>query len=103
MFLRLPAASKFSSSSTTSSTSPGSEFEIRLIDENGQVSSTSGRVEVFHKGSWGTICDDGSEYPDQLSQIGDVLCRQLGNRNGGWISLCLSVSPILCLSLSVSV
>lgn len=32
-----------------------------------------GRVEIFHKGSWGTICDDG-----WTTREAGVVCRMLG-------------------------
>uniref|UniRef100_A0A8C0WZC9 SRCR domain-containing protein n=1 Tax=Castor canadensis TaxID=51338 RepID=A0A8C0WZC9_CASCN len=45
-------------------------FELRLV---GRENLCSGRLEVRHKGVWGSVCDDGwGEEEDQ------VVCRQLG-------------------------
>ncbi|XP_030841004.1 deleted in malignant brain tumors 1 protein-like [Strongylocentrotus purpuratus] len=50
----------------------GDEIEggIRLIS---WYSSDEGRVEIFHEGQWGTVCDDG--WDDSEAR---VVCRQLG-------------------------
>ncbi|XP_072021383.1 uncharacterized protein [Amphiura filiformis] len=48
------------------------EFDIRLVDANGNE-GTSGRVEVFLKGAWGTVCDD--EFGLEEA---NVVCRSMG-------------------------
>ena len=47
---------------------------LRLVDGNG---FSTGRLEIFHEGVWGTVCDDG------WTQINsDVACRELGFSSG---------------------
>ena len=46
------------------------ESTLRLVDG---PDSSSGRVEIFREGQWGTICDDYWEKEEA-----NVVCRQLG-------------------------
>ncbi|XP_029109970.1 scavenger receptor cysteine-rich type 1 protein M130-like [Scleropages formosus] len=57
-------------SSTDPQNSCSSHLPVRLMEG---TDPCSGRVEVYHKGSWGTICDNFWDLQDA-----EVVCRQLG-------------------------
>ena len=47
---------------------------VRLV---GGTNSSAGRLEVFHNGTWGTVCDDGAN-----SAMANIVCQMLGFNSG---------------------
>ncbi|XP_064388362.1 soluble scavenger receptor cysteine-rich domain-containing protein SSC5D-like [Halichondria panicea] len=54
----------------TESTANG---DLRLVGSSGQTGGSSGRLEFYYSGQWGTVCDDSFGIDDAR-----VACRQLG-------------------------
>ncbi len=50
-----------------------SSGDLRLIDLSGSAGGSSGRLEVYYSGEWGTVCDDSFGSDDA-----EVACRELG-------------------------
>ena len=48
------------------------EGDLRLVNSSSTISQ-AGRLEIFLRGEWGTVCDDFFS-----STEADVACRQLG-------------------------
>ena len=49
------------------------EGDLRLSSNSSLTGNNEGRLEIYHNGEWGSICDDLFGYVD-----GNVACRQLG-------------------------
>ena len=51
----------------------GPNGDLRLVDRSGRTGGSSGRLEVYYNGQWGTVCNDSFGVNDAR-----VACCQLG-------------------------
>ena len=51
----------------------GPNGDLRLVDNSGRTGGSSGRLEVYFSGQWGTVCQDNFGINNAR-----VACRQLG-------------------------
>ena len=56
--------------------------ELQLVDDDGPTVD-EGRLEVFHKGEWGTVCDDRLDNANNIAP--QKACQFMGYATGEWV------------------